>query len=236
MDFADIKDVVRGILGKRDIEPYMMSYLMESGRRRIEKDNNWYYMRKTKDFTLTVGKQAYSVKAGGDIDEANFKDSRILMYRHPDQHRFYEVPSSDRNQLDLQFATDDSWEPEMYTLDDEDGLFNLLIYPGQPNLAYNMRWHYYVWTTNPASDTATDELVSRWPELLIAASVAQGYRILAKDDELAMPWDGKLTAEMQALKRYDYFRMESERNMLIPRRGPFHNSRDISSGNRKIFY
>jgi len=235
MVLGDIKEVVRTTIGKRDIEPVILNYIIESGRRDIEKENNWYYMRKSANLTLVVGQQAYTVQSGGDINEANFKDTRIYMYRHPSSNRFYEIPSGDRNQLDLQYTTTDSWAPCGYTMDDEAGVMSLLIYPPSPDLAYVTKLLYYAWSANPSADTGTDELIARWPELLIYSSIAQGYRIVTKEEELSTPWDSKMQLELAKLKRYDWFRMESERNMIQPRRGPFTGTRDITAGNLKIY-
>lgn len=236
MVYGDIKEVVRTTIGKRDIEPVIMEYIIASGRREIEKANNWYYMRKKVDFTLVEDQQAYSVKSGGDVNISNFKDSRVLLYRRPTGNVFYEVPSGDRNQLDLQYSTDGSGAPERYCLDDEDDELKLLVYPVLPDDEYEMRLLYYAWTSNPASDTGTDELISRWPELLVNSSVAQGFRIVTKEEPLAQPWDAKMAAELQKLKHYDWFRSESEKNMIHPSRGPYVGSQDVSSQGRKIFW
>lgn len=236
MVFGDVKDVVRTTLGKRDIEPVIMDYIVSSGRREIEKVNNWYYMRRVVGLNLVAGTQSYSIAAGGAIPEANFKDSRQFMYRTPTGNFFNEVPSGDRNQLDLIYTTDGRGAPQRYCIDDESGTMNLLIYPVSPDQAYVTRLLYYAWTSNPTSDTGTDELVSRWPELLIYSAVGQGFRIITKENELAKPWDEKMAAELAKLKNYDWFRRESEKNMLHPARGPFMAGSGGTSLNRKIYW
>ena len=234
MVLGDIKEIVRTTIGKRDIEPVLLSYIVESGRRDIEKENNWYYMRKTAALTLTIATQAYTIASGGAINEANFKSARQFMYRLSTGNMFTEIISGDRNQLDLEYTTDGTGAPERYTIDDEAGVTSLLVYPVAPAIAYVTRLLYYAWTVNPTSDaTGTDELIARWPELLIYSSIAQGYRIVTKEEELAAPWDAKMQMELQKLKRYDWFRAESERTMIQPRSGPFTGLRDISS--RKIY-
>lgn len=236
MVLGDIKEVILRTLGKRDLEPVLLEYILESGRRAIEKENNWYYMKKTLSFTLTIDQQEYSVASGGDVNEANFKQSRMLMQRDPSETRFYEVVAGDRSQLDLEYSTGDSWAPEAFVIDENNGTTKLFLYPPKPDKAYVMRWLVYTWTSNPSSDTGTDELVSRWPELLTYSSLAQGFRIVTKDEQLAGVWDQKMALEMQNLKRYDWYRTNSERQMIVPRRGPYRSSNEISSSGRKIFY
>lgn len=236
MVLSDVKEVVRTNIGKRDIEPHVLDYIIASGRREIEKENNWYYMRRALEFNLTVDIQAYEMGENLAINEANFKDMRMLMYRNPTGNRFFEVPSGDRNQLDLLYTTDQSSRPQRYTIDDEGGTLKLLVYPAQPDQAYVMRMLYYVWTENPTSDTGTDELIRRWPELLIFSASAQGFHITTKEEELAKPWEAKMAQELMKLKRYDWFRRESEKNMIFPARGPHTQGSDVSIEGRKIFW
>jgi hypothetical protein len=233
---ADVKDVVLATLGKRDLEPAILGYIVESGRRLVEKDNNWYWMRKLVTFNLTINDGEYTVAAAGDVTEGNFKQSRKLLVKDPNLTHWDEVIPGDQNQIDLMYATDSTGFPERYIVDDaSDGTLTLRFYPVDPDKAYNIRWYIYVWTSNPSSDTGTDELITRWPEILVNASIAQGYRIVHKSEELAQPWEGMMMAEMAKLKRFDWFRMESERNDLVPRRGPFLGRAERSIENLKIY-
>jgi len=233
---ADIKDVVRQTLGKRDLEPAILNYIIESGRRMVEKENNWYWMRKLITHTLTIDDGEYTVAAAGDIAEANFKQSRIMLAKDPNLTHWSEVFAGDQNQIDLIYATDSTGFPERYVLDDaSDGTLTLRFFPVDPDKAYNIRWYVYVWTSNPASDTDTDELITRWPEVLVNASIAQGYRIINKSEELAQPWQIMMQTEMVKLKRFDWFRMESEGNNQPPRRGPYLTGRARSLDSLKIY-
>lgn len=232
MTYGEAKDIVRINIGKLDIEPTLLNYILASGRREIEKDNSWYYMRRRLEFNLEVDIQAYAIGSGLAINEANFKNARVVMFRESGGTVWSSIQSGDRGPLDLRYTTDSEGAPQHYTINDEDGQLKMLLYPVKPDEAYVMRMLYYVWTENPKSDTGTDELLSRWPELLIYASSAQGLRMLTKDEGLAQPWNALMQAELLKLKRYDWFRHEEDKAMMFPGRGPYENQSRNTSQDR----
>lgn len=240
MNIGEIKDVVRDNVGNRDIAPHMLTYFLDMGRRELEKRFNFWFMRRTKDVTLIVDQQEYSITtaASGGFDIPDFKDVRTIWTRDPDptfqrQFTFPPVKLVDFDEALSIFAIDDTGEPEQAVVDNN----SLFVFPPNPDRAYITRFFHWVWTNNPTSDSGSDDLTTRFPEALIYAATMAGVRLTTKNEELARPWQQLMEAELRRIEQYEKDRGHQNEPWVMPaRQGPFIRRSRRRIDNRDIFW
>lgn len=218
MTLGEAKDVVRDNLGRGDIPPAQMNFIMGAARRMIEKRENHYWMVGDADglgFNLSSGDPDYTISAS-PISLTDFKDIEALFFKATTETVWTPLESREGKEMNLQYATDDEGPPEFYS--EELGI--LTIYP-TPDAIYNMLLRYWKWTSNPSADTSTDELLTRWPEVLIWAASSYGLKVLNKSPEMATPFDALYEDEMQKLHRYNTERPTDSNLIIQPKRGPY---------------
>lgn len=211
MVFGEVKDIVRQNLGVDDLPNDVLDFILDSGRRDIEKRGNWYYMVSSADFNLTSTDQTYTLTAS-PISATNFKDIRILLEKESTATMWNEVYMQNEQYVDQVYGTEDDGEPLDAVLVNT----VLTIYP-IPDAAYNMRMYFWQWTSNPDNNLTSDELTNRWPELLIYSATAFGSRYLGKDDQ---KWQALFEKEILMFINYDNERKYAERLSMEPRTGP----------------
>ena len=222
MTYGEAKDMVRDNLGKGDIPPAQLKFIMDAGRRVIEKRGNHYWMVGSAaglEFNLAAATSAYTITAS-PISLTNFKDIEALFSKESTDTMWTPTESREGKEMNLQFSTDDDGPPEFYS--EELGI--LTIYP-IPDDAYNMLLRYWAWTTNPAANASTDELLTRWPEVLIWAASSYGFKLINKSPEMATPFDGLFADEMSMLHDYNSERPTDQDWVIQPKRGPFQSRR-----------
>ena len=219
MQLWQVKDIVREHFGRTGFNTNMLTLALDEGRRIIENEGNWWWMKDINNFTLTIDQQEYDIETGGDIVEPDFKDLRWLSYRQSSasvQWEPIEVGSIGKEELDMMYQTDDEGPPEAAALENK----TLFIYPPKPQVAYPMRLYFYQWTSNPTSNTSTDDLISRYPMALAYAALIWGYEIELKDMQGAQYWRALLAAEIKKIKRENLKRENMDKISLTPRAGP----------------
>lgn len=217
MQLGKVKDLVRDIVGRDVIQSHVMTLALDSGRREIEKAANFYWMRATKTWNITVGTNEYpiTVSTGVGLNLPNFKDIHALFSKQSSTTQWNEVLPGDIFQLEQAYQTDAPGQPRFYVVDN----VTLRLYPPEPELAFNMSMFHFEWTSNPSSNTGTDELTDRWPEALIYAGCVWAFTQVRKDEVKAQFYRGLLAREIKNIQGYNLDRMLSWRTDLVPRRG-----------------
>jgi len=219
MTFGEIKDLVRDHIGRTDIPPHQMKYFMDSARRLIEKEQHWYWMEAQDTWSTVVGQAEYAitVTAGGGLNLPAYKDVKTLYEKTTTSSLWTEVEITDFQQARPQWSVDDTGEPEKAVFQN----LSIFLFPPLPDAIYDMMMDYWQWTDNPASNNLTDELCTRFPELLIYAATMFGTKFLTKNPEEYGPWQTQFAEELKRVARFDNDRHGAERINFTPRRGPF---------------
>lgn len=199
------------------------------GRREIEKTGNYWWMKAIKNWNTIVDQQEYLItgSASGGLNIPNWKDERIMLTQdstlsNPGWDEVY--GPKDVEDIELIYATADQGQPEVYTVDgNNDDTASLKVYPPKPNKTYNMRFYYYQWTSNPATATGTDALLTRFPESLIYMATSVAMVELTKDPMMGAYWkqlfNNPQDGELRKIKRYNMARDWDSRIELYPRSG-----------------
>ena len=221
MKLGEAKDLVRYFIGKQDLPDHVMTFFMDGGRREVEKRHNLYWMRNKLDFSLVVDQVSYSITSSGSggLNLPNFKDVRIMLTKLSTftSYSYPPVEFFDFEKTDTLYATDDTGETEMAVIDNE----TLFVFPPKPDKTYDVRFYYWEWIGNPSGNTLDDELLKRFPEVLLYAATYFGVLSLTKDNTLAAPWLNMMNEEMVKLKRYSDDRAKDENLIMEVKTGPF---------------
>ena len=183
MKFYEVKDIIREHFSRFNFPTKMLSLSLQYGRQQIEAAGNFWWMKSEKDFNLVVNQATYSITTldtnSSGLNLPKFKDARALIYKKSTDVRYGQVTlgKSDKEELDLFYDTDDAGPPEEAIINDT----SLIIYPPEPDLAYNMRLYFYQWTENPSSNLGEDDLTKFFPMALVYSSLVWGYEMELKD-------------------------------------------------------
>ena len=222
----DVKDVVREHFGRVGLPTSLLTFALAEGRKTIEREGNFWWMRASKDFSLVVNQQDYVIAAsGGDITIPNFKDARALHQKVSTETSWcpVELGTVEQDQLNLMYDTDAQGEPEFAVIDN----MTLKVYPPKPQLTYDMRLYYYGFTDNPTSNTSDDQLLKNYGMALVYSAVAWGFEIELKDIQGAAYWRALLGGtpfghggEIARLKRENFKRDWKDQLIMVPHKGP----------------
>ena len=222
MILGRVKDMVRLGIGRDDLQTDMLTYFLESGLRMIEKESSFYWTQDSVDFNLTANDRDYTISSS-PISVSNYKDSRILLFKKSTDDVYSgEVPYGEKDALDRIYSTTSTEDgaPEAYYVDEDDVLW---LYPF-PDLAYNMRWFYYKWSSLPTANTSeSHEVLKRFPEALINAAIAAGIQWFTHDDNLVQPWLREFKRELHNIVLHDHRRRQNDNISLYPATGPHVN-------------
>ena len=211
MTKGEAKTLIRFLVGRGDFEPLLLDYFLDLGRRELESKDNFYYMRALKEFNLTINQGEYTISTS-PMSISDFKMVRYVLWKDSTLFEYRLIPPYEINILDTNYATNGTGAPEAYNLDDQ----TFRLYPVDPDKAYNMRFYYWKWTANPTNDTSTDEVLTRWPEALINASVARAILVLTRDAGQAKPWFDLYEMEKNKMREYDRLRSSEGELHLMP--------------------
>lgn len=102
MLLGEAKDVVREHFGRLGLNTTMLTLGLTEGRKIIEREANFWWMRDTYDASAVINQQDYSIQSGGDFDIANFKDIRALLAKKASDVNWQpvEVGTVDHEELD----------------------------------------------------------------------------------------------------------------------------------------
>lgn len=222
MTLGEAKDLVREHFGRLGFNSTMLVEALKQGRRLVEQQGNFWWMRAEKDFTLTVDQGEYSIiaSASNGLNLPDFKQPIALSYRDVDGTDWSPVSLGERDKsvLDLLYQTDDEGAPQ-----DAVVFVNTLhLYPPDPDAEYPMRLYYFQWTDGPTSNTETDDLLTQFPEALIYAAHVVGYEQILKDFQGAGYWRQRFEEQLVLLKRENIERLQVSQLTFEPRSGPGH--------------
>lgn len=213
MTKGEAKTLIRLLAARGDFEPLLLDYFLDLGRRELEggRSDNFYWMRASKEFNLVINQGDYVITAP-PVSISDFKMVRYVLWKDPTLTGWRQIPSYELDLLDTNYDTNSNGSPEAYNLDDQ----TFKVFPVDPDKAYNMKFYYWKWTANPTNDIATDELLTRWPEALINASVAHALLVLTREPAQAEPWFKLYEREKKKIQEYDRLRSSEGELHLIP--------------------
>jgi hypothetical protein len=221
----EAKDVVREHFGRLGLPTSILTIALNEGRKMIEKEGNFWWMRTIADFVTVVGQQEYVIGDADDIDIANFKDARALQQKMSSEVNWEPVDLGiiDEEELNLMYDEDDDGEPENAVIDN----VTLKLFPPMPDLAYDMRLYAYQWTDNPTDNTATDDLLKNYGMAVVYGALIWGFEMELKDLQGAAYWRNLLGGspfghggEIARIKRENMKRDWKDKMILVPHRGP----------------
>ena len=236
MKLFEAKDIVREHFGRLKFPTAFLDLAFEQGRRTIEKYGNFWWMRDEKDFSFIVNQQAYDIKTipNGGLNLPNFKDARRLICKQSTATTWDPVTlgTVSKEDLDLAYATDDDGQPETAVIEND----QLIVYPPDPDEAYDARLYIYQWTDMPTSNLSSDDLLEFFPMALIYSALAWGYEMEVKDLQVASYWRILLGGnpfgqggELAKLKQANFKRDWQDKIELTPRLGPGLNRRNLDN-------
>ena len=100
---------------------------------------------------------------------------------------------------------------------------------------YSIILFYYQWTGNPLGNLETDALISRFPKVLIYASLMWGYEMILKDFQGAAYWrtlllgdpPNRRRGELQKIKNVNFLREQQDKIQLVAMTGPWQRMRRL---------
>ncbi len=256
MNLYEVRDIVRENVGRDKISEHLLKFSLDEGLRNVEKTGNYWWMRATKTWNCIINQQAYDMTdaTNGGLNIPNFKDFRILLTQdqtlsNPDWDEVF--GPIDIEECGLEFADTDTGMPVIYCLDEstttgtnEASTSKLLVWPPNPDKIYNMRLHYYQWTSLPTDITLdTHDILRRFPEALIYAATEVGVVAAMKDPQMGIYWHSKFDnpqsktdpGELIKIKRYNRDRTLDSRSELRPMTGGLMSRRSRWRRNREIW-
>lgn len=223
----ELKDFVREHFGRLGLPTSILDQALTEGRKLVEQEGNFWWMRATTDFNLvsSPAQQDYTIESGGDIDIDNFKDARALLQKLPTETRWepVELGTIDQDELDILYDEDDQGEPEVAVIDND----TLKVYPPVPLYDYDMRIFTYNWTDNPTDNSQTDALLKNFGMSVAFGALIWGFEIELKDIQGAAYWRNLLGGTpyghggvIARLKRENLKREWRDKIIMTPRKGP----------------
>ena len=230
------KDAVRGHFNRTDFPTASLDMALDQGRREIEEEANFWWMRDIKIIALSPTVNRVSITGNGvnDWNVPDFKDIRAAAFKRTGDVEWspVQVGTTPINEAQIHFATNDKGPPEVLYVDNEDAVF---FPPLLDQSDYQLLTFYYQWTANPAGNTGTDALISRFPKCLIYASLMWGYEMVLKDIQAASYWrtlllgdpPNRKRGELQKLKAINFMREQQDQIQLAAMSGPYQRSRRL---------
>lgn len=99
------------------------------------------------------------------------------------------LPIKTRDEMLQRFSRNDSGEPEFVTLDSyygtdiRDTYYDFSVWPPKPDKVYQVTALMYTWPLDLLNDIDTNWFAERFPHMLIAGAVADGFWMLGADEE-----------------------------------------------------
>lgn len=204
LNVGQFKDLLQELLGTVELSLEMTNFLLNSGRREVEKRVNAYWMTQTTNFQLTPGVNEYTITSGTPINRPNFKEIFFLSYREFGTSKWNHLPHRAYQLLNNQYDPADAGPPKEAAIDN----ITLFIFPN-PDKDYQIRMHAFEWQDNPADNvSAGDDLMDRFPEALLYGATMVGTQLLTKDQTLAKPWSDLLQTQIPAIQAYSDARIK----------------------------
>ena len=217
---ADVKDFVREHLARTTFPTEFLDRAIDGGRRYVEKEGNWWWMRAPATPVAVVNQQNYTLDDSAPTGWAisSFKDAKALMTKKSADTEWspMEFGTMSLDEATLHWATDDDGIPELAILDNR----TIKLFPPKPDVAYQFTLFYWQWTLNPALNTGSDDLIKRFPEALKYASMEYACEMELKDYQAASYWKAKLREEVIKIRRHNFLREQQDKITIVPMTGP----------------
>src|SRR5262245_2451147 len=83
MTISEAMDVVRALCGKPDVDPVLLRFAMDEGRREIERKGNYYWMASIVSKALVTSQSSYAILTSGSngFNLSSFKAVRYVFQR-----------------------------------------------------------------------------------------------------------------------------------------------------------
>ncbi len=202
-NLGQFKDLLQETLGNVELSLEMTNFLLDSGRREVEKRVNGYWMTQTTDFLLTAGLSEYLITSG-TINRANFKEVFFLAFREQGNSKWIPLPHRAYEVLNSKYNSSEAGPLKEAAIDN----ITMFFFP-QPDKPYQVRMHAFEWQDNPTDNVGTsDELMDRYPEAMLYAATAVGTQLLTKNSSLAKPWFDLLGTQIPAIQAYSDSRIK----------------------------
>lgn len=207
MTYGTAKNIVRDAIGDRNLNNSLMTFFVEQGLREIETRGNFYWMVSTKFFLIDTSRSAYSLTGSSDLALTNFKEARYLLQKAQGTTRWTPVKIKGLEETVSLYTTNATGEPKTAAVDNE----TLYIFPPKADQAYDMQLGFFQWTSMPsAGNTATNEVLTRWPQAIIWAAAMHGILHKTHDSLAAKPYAELLQSELEKVQTY------SDERLRIP--------------------
>lgn len=197
---SELQDLLRLKLGDPGIEPFLLNFFMDEGRRLIEQEANVYWMVGIKTGSLTASTQSYSLtsSSGTGFALTNYKSHRNLWVRETAGTEWFECPigswSAAMEEYPISGAND---RPRIAVVENA----TLYLFP-TPDDAYPYTFNHWLWTSNSSTITDTDESLTRWPMLLLWASCIAARRFYEHSPAAGQEYMDVFVDEMKKVKKF----------------------------------
>ena len=225
---ADVKDFVREHLARTTFPTEFLDRAIDGGRRYVEKEGNWWWMRATATPVAVVNQQAYTLDdaapTGWNIP--NFKDGKAIITKRSADTEWspMEFGGMTIEEATLHWATDETGISEVAILDNR----AIKVFPPKPDVAYQFTFFYWQWTANPIlSSTGSDDLIKRVTEALQYGTEDVASEMKLKDIQAAGYWKAKLKEEVIKIRRHNFFREQQDKISIAPLTGPYQRVRRL---------
>jgi hypothetical protein len=229
------KDAVRGHFNRTDFPTSMLDMALDQGRREIEEEANFWWMRGIKTLDLGDGTHnRFSLTDPAVFNIPNFKDARFMgIKRSGDKEwQICQIGTTPIEEATIHFSTVDKGIPEVVYVDNDDLVF---FPPVFDQVDYQAIFFYYQWTPNPSDNLGTDDLISRFPKVLIYAALMWGYEMQLKDFQSAQYWrqlligdpSNRKRGELQKIKAVNFMREQQDQIQFAAMQGPWQRMRRL---------
>ena len=221
MKLYEAKDIVRQHLSKTTFDTTLGDAALAHARREIEKLKNFWWMENVYTRSTVADTQTYHIilppdSSTGGFELTAWKDFRKIYWKRSTETQWKELRFGGvkLEDADLRYGTTDEGSPELAVMD----ALDLHFFP-IPDDAYDLKFYTYDWTTNPASNLSTDELLSYFPELLYTGALYWAYLVELKDVQGAATWKVLYDAEVKKIRQRGVRLDWADTMRLTPRTG-----------------
>jgi len=216
MTISEAMDITRSLCGKPDVDPLLLRFAMDEGRREIERLGNYYWMAQKIALNLFEDVQEYSITtaSGNGFDLSDFKIHRYAFMKAESASddsdvEWYKLPIGSHSDAMDVAQSDDEGRPEAASIENT----TFFCYP-TPDQVYDLQFFYFGWTTNASDITDTDELFTRWPMMIIAAALSVLVPLVTKNKEDAAFWLKMRDDEIEKAKDFTNKRLGEPANQM----------------------
>jgi hypothetical protein len=205
MNFLELQRKIINNLGIKETNAYVYTgEWINNTLKYINDLRDWWFLRKTYDFTTTEGVQEYPLPV-------DYKNDFILIKLDDGGYRIIDYISL----LDaLKYYGTDKGEVAKYYI--ENSTKKLLLFP-TPNKSYNMKFYYHANLIPLVNADDTNILLEEYPYLIEAGAMKLGLEFLRRYEE-AQYYNARFQEYIKELSVIDNEKKLPEEFVFIPRR------------------